>query len=49
MEKNCKNCKYEYDGTCMVPIYIDADFFAGQEVGEENACYLWEEKTDVAH
>ena len=42
MEKDCDNSKYWSNGVCMVPLYVDAEFYPGSSRGAEESCYMFE-------
>ena len=44
-EKTCRDCKWIIEGHCMIPLYVDGDYFPGRAVTAETpACFLYEAK-----
>jgi len=44
MEKVCKNCRF-FDGRdCVVPLYVDGEYYPGRETEPEKHCELYEER-----
>ena len=41
----CGSCKYANMDVCLVPLYVDSEFYAGRAVTDEKpACNLYEAK-----
>lgn len=47
--KTCGSCKWKIDRHCMIPLYVDGDYFPGRAVTAETpTCFLYEAKDAVS-
>lgn len=45
--KKCENCKY-FDGQdCLMPIWVDGEYYPGRETEPDSSCELYEERHDL--
>ena len=48
-EKTCGSCKCNLGGHCMIPLYVDAEFYPGRVITDEKpACAMYEAKDAVS-
>lgn len=47
MEKKCKNCKFNINGMCLIPLWSEGKK-GWRKVDEDTYCYMFEEKKEDA-
>lgn len=45
-EIGCQTCRFSLKGVCLIPLYVDGEFYPGRDIKDDGNCYLYEGKNE---